>query len=162
MAQPNHRRHLRQAKIPFHDNDYGHGTHTWPYWARDLRTSIKVLMKRFHHPAPRPATIDDKSVSQSWSQWSWRVRIKRKARQEFSELSRANVHGFRIEGSCTATTETPELLAPASYYKVRIGSGRTKTLTTNLFGQLKVVVPVGKSARTVAVRISTHHRRVPL
>jgi S-formylglutathione hydrolase FrmB len=153
--------HLRQAHIPFHDNDYGHGTHTWPYWARDLRTSIKVLMKRFHHAAPRPAVIDYKTISQSWSQWSWQVHLKRKARQEFSELSHATVHGFRIEGSGTATIFTPKMLAPASYYKVRIGSAKPKTLITNLFGQLKVVVPLGKSARTVAVHISTHYRRVP-
>jgi hypothetical protein len=34
-------------------------------------------------------------------------------------------------------------------------------LTSDLFGQLRVVVPLGKSARTVAVHISSHYRRVP-
>ena len=32
--------------------DYGHGTHTWPYWQRDLREELPAIMATVGAAAP--------------------------------------------------------------------------------------------------------------
>src|SRR3954447_25415439 len=46
--------HLLEAGIPHFYDDYTEGTHSWGYWARDLRAFMKPMMAAFAHPsAPR-------------------------------------------------------------------------------------------------------------
>jgi diacylglycerol O-acyltransferase/trehalose O-mycolyltransferase len=44
---------LQQAHIPVTTDFYGPGTHTWPYWQRDLHTAFPMLMQAI---GARPAT----------------------------------------------------------------------------------------------------------
>jgi len=48
---------LQSLHITSFYDDYGPGTHSWPYWARDLRQSIGQLMADFAHPTPAPARV---------------------------------------------------------------------------------------------------------
>jgi hypothetical protein len=34
-------------------DDYGGGTHSWPYWQRDLRQDLPSMMAAFAHPPAR-------------------------------------------------------------------------------------------------------------
>lgn len=36
--------------VPYHLNYYGNGTHTWPYWSRDLTQYLPAIMNDFAHP----------------------------------------------------------------------------------------------------------------
>jgi diacylglycerol O-acyltransferase/trehalose O-mycolyltransferase len=38
-------RRLRQLQIPVHADFYGPGTHTWPYWQRELRRALPILLE---------------------------------------------------------------------------------------------------------------------
>lgn len=145
--------HLRDARIPFVDDDYVHGTHSWPYWARDLRKSLPILMKRFGHPAPRPARIDFKTMYESWSQWRWHVRIQRKAAHEFSRLFGANRRGFTLNGSGVASVTTPPAYDPTVGYMVKIGSAKPKIRSADRSGRLHLRVPLGTSVSTVRVDV---------
>ena len=76
------------AGIPVAYTDYGPGTHTWPYWKRDLRWMIGPLSAVLAQPPAAPALKSYTTVENPWAQWGYHVAIARPAR-EFSTLSRA-------------------------------------------------------------------------
>jgi S-formylglutathione hydrolase FrmB len=41
---------LRRLGIPHVWDDYGSGTHSWPYWERDLRETLPDFMKVLARP----------------------------------------------------------------------------------------------------------------
>ncbi len=48
---------LEKLGIPSVFDDYGPGTHSWPYWTRDLRESIGPVTAMLTHPAARPTHL---------------------------------------------------------------------------------------------------------
>ena len=76
---------LDDVGIPHFFDDYGPGTHTWPYWARDLRATMGPLMDAFAHPPARPARVTYTSAEDAYGVYDWRVTMHRTAR-EFSTL----------------------------------------------------------------------------
>jgi len=47
---------LRQLGIPVHADFYGAGTHSWPYWQRELERALPQLLAALTTPRDRPAT----------------------------------------------------------------------------------------------------------
>ena len=47
---------LRDNGIPATIDDYGAGTHSWPYWQRDLHRFLPLLLASFANTRPAPAT----------------------------------------------------------------------------------------------------------
>ncbi|HVY11066.1 MAG TPA: alpha/beta hydrolase family protein [Mycobacteriales bacterium] len=145
--------HLRQAHMTGYVYDYGSGTHTWPYWARDLRKFLPTLMKTFADPPPRPSRISYTTINPRWSQWGWTVTIKRPEPLAFSKLSHAGATGFVYEGDGTATVLTPPVSVKGVPYRVTI-AGHSRWQAPDGDGRLHVRVPVGPKPRKVAVRIA--------
>jgi hypothetical protein len=136
---------LAKRSIPIDYRDYGPGTHSWPYWERDLRELMGPLMSDFAHPDPPPATVDFQSDTAHWTEWGWHVTIERPAR-EFSRLSNAGRTGFTLTGSGSATVVTPGFYRPGSTARVStVGSGpRTlERLRADKKGRLHLLVPLG-------------------
>lgn len=98
-------------------DDYGNGTHSWPYWARDLSQSIGSVMADFASPPPPPAEVTYTSASASYAQFGWQVTMNRAA-EEFSTLENADAQGFALAGSGSATVTTPPLFTPGAVYQV--------------------------------------------
>jgi S-formylglutathione hydrolase FrmB len=48
---------LDSLGIPSYYDPYGPGTHSWPYWTRDLKQSIGSIMDEFAHPAAAPERV---------------------------------------------------------------------------------------------------------
>ncbi|MBV9310746.1 MAG: esterase family protein, partial [Solirubrobacterales bacterium] len=113
-----HRR-LGSLGIPSFYEDYGGGTHIWPYWARDLRQSIGPLMADFRHPPRNPTKINYMSAENQYSVFGWRVRMHRAVR-EFSTLRGAGKHGFILLGSGSATVITPAVYRRHARYRITI------------------------------------------
>jgi S-formylglutathione hydrolase FrmB len=103
--------HLVDEGIAHHYDDYTYGTHSWPYWARDLRKFMKPMMTTFAHPRT-PKTISYMSIDKRWSQWGWAVSFHRDADQQFSFLEHANARGFTLRGNGQATVTTAPYYAP--------------------------------------------------
>jgi S-formylglutathione hydrolase FrmB len=144
--------HLRHAHVPFHLYDYGNGTHSWPYWARDLRRFVTPLMHRFDaSPAARRA-VHYKTIQPRWSEFGWRVRWHRQQRLAFSVLSHATAHGFRLTGSGRAIVHTPRAYRPGAYERVIVGS-RSSHGRVGRGGRLRIVVPLGSATHRIRVRI---------
>ncbi len=130
--------------IPNYMDDYGPGTHSWPYWARDLQESIGTIMSDFAHPPPAPARITYTSADPTYSAFGWQVATHRTVR-EFSTLADAGRSGFTLEGSGTATVTTPALYRPRRRYAIDDGHGHEVTVRASRRGQLTVSVFLGPS-----------------
>jgi hypothetical protein len=137
-----------------HLDDYVYGTHTWPYWARDLRQYLVPLMTTFASPAPLPSTVSYQSIDKTWAQWGWTVVVNRTAAQQFSALNDASSTGFSIHGSGTASVTTPAFYVPGATLHVTTSGplgASTSTATADASGRLQLSVSLGPALPTVAV-----------
>ncbi|HWF54381.1 MAG TPA: alpha/beta hydrolase family protein [Solirubrobacteraceae bacterium] len=150
---------INQDNLQFHDrlqqlgitptvfDPYGPGTHSWPYWNRDLSWSIGPLMADFADPAPPPSSFSYQTADPSYSLYGWSVAITRKA-NEFSVLSTTGKSGFTLAGSGTATVTTPAFYARRTPYTVSTTTAAgttTAVLETSAHGSLTIPVALGPS-----------------
>lgn len=134
-------------------HDYGAGTHTWPYWARDLREWLPHVEAVFAERRPAPAVISYRSVERTWRQWGWKVAVRRDAAYDWSGLRRASVAGFTLTGG-RAVVRTPGDYRPGRTYWLRYegGSGAT-SVVAGQHGRLRTVVrPDGDGPVKVRIR----------
>ncbi len=139
-----HRR-LVALGIPSTYDPYGPGTHSWPYWARDLRWTIAAVMANFAHPVPAPRTVSFTSADDRYTVYGWSVVTHRTAR-EFSTLSGASCTGFTLAGSGSATITTPACLHRAARFVATVRfAGQTTTVdgVADGGGRMTVTVPLG-------------------
>jgi S-formylglutathione hydrolase FrmB len=137
--------HLQALGIPSVFDDYGPGTHSWPYWTRDLRWSIPQVMADFAHPRPTPNPVTYMSDLPTYSAFGWRVAIKRTA-TEFSTLADASARGFTLKGSGSATITTPPRYARHALYEIiaaRDSQTTTMVQRTGRRRRLTIGVPLG-------------------
>ena len=139
-----HRR-LQSLGIPSFYDDYGPGTHSWPYWARDLRQSIGPLTADFARPVSIPRRVTYMSADASFALYGWRVAMHRAVR-EFATLANAGVGGFTLHGSGSATVTTPGRYRRGARYLIRIGA-RTMSVQVGRARRLTIRVPLGPSNR---------------
>lgn len=135
--------HLQEEGIPSFYDDYVFGTHTFPYWARDLAEFVGPLMDTFAHPAPAPKSISYRSIDPQWSQWGWAVATTRPT-PAFSGLQAADARGFVLDTTGTSTVTTPAFYAPGTAATVTYTApqgGGTVHLTTDAAGRLRMTVP---------------------
>jgi S-formylglutathione hydrolase FrmB len=144
----------RQLGVPHHLVDYRYGTHSWAYWADDLRHYVPNAMAAFAEPAPAPPRIAYQSVEPTWSQWGWRVTLQRSSTQDWTTLSEAGRDGFTLTGVGHATVTTPALYPPGATARVTVTRGLTTSTTTATAdgsGRLQVAVPLGLDVPSVEV-----------
>jgi S-formylglutathione hydrolase FrmB len=147
--------HAKAAGLPYYLDDYVFGTHTFPYWARDLRDFVPRMMDAFAHPAADPSTVSYRSVDTTWTQWGWTVANHRAARLAWSALSDASAAGFTLSGAGSADVTTPADYAPGSVHQVRVGSATAQSLTADASGALHVSVTLhGALTPTGTVTVS--------
>jgi S-formylglutathione hydrolase FrmB len=149
--------HLADARIAHTYNYYGAGTHTWPYWARDLREYLPRLMDRFADPPPPPRAVSYLSADDGWEHWHWRVALHREARA-FSAIRHASRRGFALTGTGSATVTTPPYYTPRAYARVWMRGRGLRSLTrlrADADGRLRLTVPLvsGDDAHTTRVTI---------
>jgi S-formylglutathione hydrolase FrmB len=126
-------------------DDYGPGTHTFPYWARDLRDVLPRLMADFADNTVPAPTFTYTSAEDSYSVYGWDVRMHRLA-DEFSTLADAGARGFALYGSGSAIVVTRPECPPFAAQRVQIRSGsglRTVILDADGEGRLRILVPLG-------------------
>ncbi len=142
-------RRLVSLGIPATLDNYGPGTHSWPYWKRDLQQSIPSIMADFAHPPATPATVTYMSGDSAYAAYGWNVRMRRAA-PAFSTLEQANARGFVLAGSGLATVTTPRF-TPGARYVVELDTERGRrtsmSVTADCLGRLTVSVPLGPSRR---------------
>lgn len=126
--------------IDYELTDYGPGTHTWPYWRRDLQEYLPRLMAVFAAPPARPQTIDYRSTDRTYAEWGWRVAVTRRAPAKFTGLVDAGVGGFTYTGADPATVTTPPSYEPGRSYRVVVGTTVTQ-VRAGTGGRLTIAIP---------------------
>jgi S-formylglutathione hydrolase FrmB len=134
---------LQSLGIASSIDDYGAGTHSWPYWSRDLRQSIDWVMAGFAHPGPAASQITYTSADAGYSVYGWQVSMHRGVR-EFSTLRGAGPSGFTLQGSGSATVITPAVYRRGVRYAVSVGA-QTLLEPPARDGRLRIEVPLGPS-----------------
>ncbi|MDX2166709.1 MAG: alpha/beta hydrolase family protein [Deltaproteobacteria bacterium] len=152
--------HLEAARIPHGYTYYGAGTHSWPYWARDLREYLPGLMARFADPPPPRRTVGYLSYDDVWQAFGWRVALDRDAR-DASQLRYAGARGFTLTGTGSASVRTPGLFAPGQRVRVRLRGYRvraTALVEADAQGRLLLAVPLSDGRRARSTRVSLQPR----
>jgi S-formylglutathione hydrolase FrmB len=112
--------------IPHVWEDYGPGSHDWPYWERDLRNTLPAIMATLAHPPSPPSPFTFTAVEPHYEIYGWTVDLARPV-LEFSRLEHAGAAGFTLAGSGTATVTTPPRYRAGRAYPVTV-----KDTTTNV------------------------------
>jgi len=150
--------HLEEIGIPSAYHYYGAGTHTFPYWARDLREYVGPLMRHFANPPPPPRSINYLSADERWQQWGWSVALER-PEPAFSHLRNARRSGFALTGTGSATVHTPSVYEPGTRVRV-ITRGRgfhsISTIAVSATGSLQIPVPLSDDTTPSTTRVSIH------
>ncbi len=137
---------LNALGISSYWDNYGSGTHSWPYWTRDLQQSIGKIMADFANPLPNPSKVTYTSTSTDYTIYGWQVSMQRTA-EEFSTLENANSSGFALAGSGSGQVVTPAVYTPGGTYQVTIAEQKVspvvEQLTADGTGALHITVPLG-------------------
>ena len=107
---------LLQLGIPHTWDDYGPGCHSWPFWQRDLRHWMPMVMAAFAAPTPAPSPFAFKAAESTYEVFGWSVQMTRPA-MEWSYLRNASSHGFTWAGSGSAVVHVPGFV-PGSTHTV--------------------------------------------
>jgi S-formylglutathione hydrolase FrmB len=138
---------LLRLGIPSTWDDYGPGSHTWPYWQRDLRQTLPTLMSVFAHPRPRPSSFSFTAVAPQYGVYDWSVDVRRAA-LEFSTLRVDGRRSFSLTGSGRATVTTPRLYSAGEplLVVVRDATGkRRRRIVAGRGGRVAVPLSLGPS-----------------
>lgn len=135
---------LNAAGIPHTDYFYGPGTHSWPYWRRDLRRFLAWLAPYIGHPVPAPRAFSYRTANTAFSAWDWRFAISDRDVREFAYLTDVRRGGLDARGSGTLTVTTPPLYAPGQRYAVDVDA-RREVVRSDRTGRLHFSVNMGPS-----------------
>ncbi|ONI81660.1 hypothetical protein ALI144C_20430 [Actinosynnema sp. ALI-1.44] len=147
------RLHRRLERLGIkHDWHYGHGTHNWSYWSKDLRATLPTIADVFANPTTTPTPFTHVSAEDDYRVRGWSVHFRR-PRMEFSTLANAHCGGFTLIGSGTATVRTAGWFEPDREHKIAVDGP---------YDQRTVVVradPAGRLALSLRLGPSGHGRR---
>ena len=136
---------LTELGIPSLYDPYGAGTHSWPYWARDLKWSVGSIMEDFANPAPAPEKVTYTIADAQYSVYGWSVAMHRTA-EEFSTLQEADANGFALSGSGSASVLTPPDYRRGKSYLVTMSGHEgtsSETVAADSERRLALEVPLG-------------------
>jgi len=148
-------RYLTEAGIGHEYHYYGGGTHTWPYWARDLREYMKPLMRRFAHPPDRPRKITFKAAEDDFRAWGWKVQLDR-PEPAFANLVHARRFGFALSGTGHASVVTPPYYRDGAIMRVTTrghGVYRNEEITVGTDDRLRITLPLGDGTTAATTRV---------
>jgi hypothetical protein len=132
-----HAHQVRTVNARFYD-----GSHSPPYWIRDMRQFVPWLEAQFRHPPTPPPAFAVKSAHQWFTAWGWAFRVRRRVR-EFVYL-RITGNQLRATGSGTIVIHTPSRFRPGAGYEIRIGH-RVMSVQADDRARIRFVLDLGPS-----------------
>jgi hypothetical protein len=115
LMNQNFDRALTDAGIPHTYDSYGNGTHSWPYWTRDLSNFLPRLQAAWG--TALPASFDYESAGAPFSVWDWTFTPHRDV-TEMTYLSDVSSSGLDVAGSGVLHVDTAPLYTPGASYAV--------------------------------------------
>jgi S-formylglutathione hydrolase FrmB len=137
-------RALNGARIPHTDYFYGDGTHSWPYWQRDLQHFLVWLAPYIGHPTPQPEGFSFRAARTHFDAWGWSFSVSNRDVTEFVYLSDVGSGGFETLGSGSLAVTTAPLYKPGARYAVDVNDAR-QIIRAERSGRLSFTVDMGPS-----------------
>lgn len=145
---------IRLTGVSFHErldelgidhlwDDYGNGTHIWPYWEEGLRIAMPRWLAITAADAPPPVPFSYTTIEPRFSVYGFDVTIDRDVR-EFVTMTDVRPAGFTLIGSGTATVTTAGWYEPGTSHTITAGDAKT-TSTADVDGRLQIDVDLGAS-----------------
>ena len=138
-------------------DDYGAGTHTWPYWSRDLERTLSEQLAVLADPPAPPRKVTYTTARPAYRVFGWRVAWKRDG-LAFTKLIDASRRGFRLQGEGAAKVRTPPRMPKRARVKV---DGKRVRVRRDAAGRLTIAVHTGSDGKAT-VRISAPRARPQL
>jgi hypothetical protein len=136
---------LKQAGISGADARFFPGSHSQPYWERDLKEFAGWLRGRLAHPPTPPPAFTADSAHQSFTAWGWSFATTRAVR-EFAYVDVA-ADRLAVTGSGKLDVVTPPRYVPGRRYRVQV-DGATRTVVADRGGRLSFRLDLGPSHTT--------------
>jgi S-formylglutathione hydrolase FrmB len=138
--------------LKYRYDDYGAGTHAWPYAVRDFSQFLPWVAHYFAHPPRAPRSISYRSIDPRWTQWGWRA-VLDSATPQWSRLANARPRGFTWLGPAV-TLRTPAVYRPGRY-RVSVDHGRgSGVVRADPHGRLTMHVTPDADGEPAVVRVS--------
>lgn len=134
---------LNAAHVRHTDYFYGAGTHSWPYWERDLAHFLPFLAGAWSRLKPAPRVFSFRSGAASFSLWGWSFAAHRSV-AEFTYLRNVRRSGLTVSGSGRLRVTTARLYRPGSRWVIRV-AGRRTVHRASRRGRLSFTVNLGPS-----------------
>lgn len=125
------------------DAKLGTGTHTWPYWQRDLEDFVAAVEPRFGKRLAAPRTLSLRSARRAFTAWGWTFAVRRRRATEFAYLDDVSAKGLTATGSGRLAVTTAALFRPGRRYRV---GGATRVADRR--GRLAFTVDLGPGHTT--------------
>ncbi|HVA90465.1 MAG TPA: alpha/beta hydrolase family protein [Chloroflexota bacterium] len=130
------------------------GTHSWPYWQRDLHQALPLIAAVFRHPISAPATWTYKTGAAAANVWGYRFTIARQpGTTGFITISGVTPHGFTVTGAGRVTMTTSALYRPERAYRLRWDGRALGLVRADRLGRLTFHLPPTVGARTDTITI---------
>jgi S-formylglutathione hydrolase FrmB len=147
---------LRGAHIPATADDYGPGTHSWPYFQRELHRAMPMLMATFAKPPAAPTNWSYRTAESSAGVWGYTIRVTRATDDGgYTDLAGVGPRSFTVSGSGTITLITaPIYVAGHTYVIHRNNAGKT-AVTADSHGRLHFTIQLGNKLSTTHIGIGS-------
>jgi hypothetical protein len=146
---------LRGAHIPATVDDYGPGTHSWPYFQRELHRAMPMLMATFAKPPAAPTNWSYRTAESSAGVWGYSIRVTRATGDGgYTDLSGVGPRGFTVSGSGTVTLITAPIYAAGHAYAIYRNGARQAAITADSHGRLHFTIKLGTKVSTTHIGIN--------
>ena len=122
-------------------DDYGAGTHSWPYWQRDLERELPRMMATFRDPPRRPRAFTYTTAEPRFAVYGWRV-TRPDGEYAFARLTDVSRRGFAYAGPDRAIVMTARVFKRHSWHTVAV-DGVSSAVRAGRFGRLRIAADPG-------------------
>lgn len=133
------------------------GTHSWPYWQRDLHQALPLIMVVLAHPHPPPATWSYTTGAASASIWGYTLAVARPPGVDgFVTIAGVRSGGFHLSGQGQVTVITAPRYRPGRTYQVVWDGRLLGTVHADRQGRLTLHLPADGRGGIDTVTIDWH------
>jgi len=131
-----------QQGIPV-DAEMYPGSHSKPYWAREMPEFFSWLGAQLSHPVKERRTFSVESARRWFTAWGWTFQMNRRVR-EVLYVHVAKGRRVRLTGSGRVLLKSAEIFKPRERYAIRVGH-RMLLRRPDRHGRLRFRVSLGRS-----------------
>ena len=132
--------------------DYGPGIHGWPYYARDLRHALPLIMDTFAHPPAAPLPWGYRTIARQFDVWGYQV-VRTSGAPGWTALSAVSAAGLTAAGVGLLGVTTAALYRPAATYTLTV-DGAHQHVVADTTGRLHLSIQLSGSG-------ASHHVTIP-